>query len=331
MKHDLNGEKLMKYIGNVGDDLIVESETARLKSVTFKRYRAQVLSMAAIFVLGAVIVGFYFLHPNLITDPARLTQRMDADDASIFPTAPAPAAAMPPPTVAAGEAPAVDDTPTAEAAPEAFLMPDIDETHEFFDFRMGAPEPWTTDEGNLHMWGVPDLYGAQLYDWEIYTWGVPHLRGGWRYELDMNEIVFPFMEGDMVVRRDDAAALFVSSPSPIPMYADREGVTLSAPVFRQLEVDNDTLRIFVGEYPIVSPQEAIAHLTTGRRALSSFTFTPAVEDIVFYEFMHLTDRQQLFMPFYRFFTKIPPDEGWGEEYLAIFLVPAVLEDYLRAP
>jgi hypothetical protein len=59
MKTKIDAEKLMECIGQVGDDLVLESETVKLR----QNYAYRWTSLAAVFVLATVMVGLYFLLP----------------------------------------------------------------------------------------------------------------------------------------------------------------------------------------------------------------------------------------------------------------------------
>jgi hypothetical protein len=109
----IDAEKLLECIGQVGDDLVMESETATLRGTQGKARWAGWLSMAAAFVLGMGVVGLYFLLPN----------NNEANESMHFDALPAPAAAMPPMATPAPDDMATWGAGAGEAVPEAYNAP----------------------------------------------------------------------------------------------------------------------------------------------------------------------------------------------------------------
>jgi len=168
MKNKVDAKKLLDCIGQVGDDLILESETAKLNAG--RRFSRHFLSAAAIVVLGLVIGGVYFMYPGL-----RRTMEY-ADTAAGMPaTVTAPADAPPAPAAAPPAVPGAADVGGGEVAEETQVMPDegrvtwslpapvpgdeSDEVPRNFEFgqRVGIPCPLCGE----YEWSIFCFYGYE--------------------------------------------------------------------------------------------------------------------------------------------------------------------------
>jgi hypothetical protein len=151
----IDAEKLLEYIGQVGDDLVVESETAVIKAQYVRTRVYRWGSLAAVLVLGAFIAGFYLLFPV-----NRNNETMMLYDGSLY------GGSVPAPMMAAPEISMADNAvPLPDAGTPGGGNEDMDISNESgpgHESRTGArdtvpfgqTEPFVTEEG-----GVLAVYG----------------------------------------------------------------------------------------------------------------------------------------------------------------------------
>ena len=86
----------------------------------------------------------------------------------------------------------------------------------------------------------------------------------------------------------------------------------------------------VGDYPILTPDEAQQLLCAGRYVISVPGDTPAPEAVRKVELVYQTDTwAPVWMPYYRFYVEMPPDwDVGGMHTYGAYYVPAVQPDYL---
>jgi hypothetical protein len=165
----IDTDKLLKCIGQVGDDLVMESETATLRKTTGWGRVYGLTSVAAVFVLALVITGLYFILPaNRETE-----SQYDFLNQNIAPTAtlsPMPQAAPVPDVFGADDnAPGEEaawgaglEDADAQIAPRLGISPSSEPPELFWDdiYRLG--EPFIVDEaGTLVVYGFGAWIGYE--------------------------------------------------------------------------------------------------------------------------------------------------------------------------
>jgi hypothetical protein len=142
----IDSEKLLECIGQVGDDLVLESENEMLNALRVRRRVYQWTSLAAVFVMAAMIFSLYFFLPA--------NQRMGTENAAF----PAPMAdAMP---------------PHASPAPEDQSQISVrDAGGTITDDSNDAPEAYP----DMYLWGVQETPFVE----EEQSALIVHGFGGW--------------------------------------------------------------------------------------------------------------------------------------------------------
>ncbi|MCL2604073.1 MAG: hypothetical protein FWD90_06310 [Defluviitaleaceae bacterium] len=255
----INAEKLLDYIGRVGDDLVLESETATLNTGRSKYWGQRWTSMAAVFVLAAVIAGLYFLLPS--------EERYGVGNQMMFNDSAAPMAAESVPM--ATPVPAPDAPPTAAAQEDNQLWGSNDAGGiPIEQARIGGgaeieavPSPFLIDTpfvleegGSLVVYGfggriefhtrgitqaMPRIYFEghfpidQLEDEFIHGW-VSTTR-------DSMEISFVVVMNELIMDRTDGPLGMPAGPIVEFVYTEGAGITdMTLHPFEFIEFDNDT-------------------------------------------------------------------------------------------
>jgi hypothetical protein len=420
MKIKIDAEKLLECIGQVGDDLVLESETAAPQNIGSRNYRSGWLSMAAVFVLGTVITGLYFLLP------ANNESGLDFRNEAFLPPPAAmalPEAVTDAPAEAFGDMAWGDGIPAGEAAAEPEAAP---------PFASSAPSgPVSRDVqlfGAYHETGVPMLarweitfpyMGSEqlqvissaelrnrlavpssywLAEWEerlpVYR-RTPHYVDEWRLipmdSPDADEILaqieyFALREGFTV---DNANAIIITEqpfyrcfccdsysgdepfavlPVEVSVRWGNVGITFSHFGGQQIirhhmhdgeprvgswfmdavlssdstamlmlqTIPDDVHRVFMGNYAVITEEEAILRLVEGQYFNAVVASHPTREQIAHVELVYVTAQQRVFMPFFRFYTEMPPDfrragMEQGMQYFGIYYVAAVRDEFFLTP
>lgn len=94
----------------------------------------------------------------------------------------------------------------------------------------------------------------------------------------------------------------------------------------------------LGDYPVISPEEAKKELLDGRYMSSVILDDPtgfSEEDVSYMEIMYRMDSgSEYALPFYRFLVKLPEDyvtSDEGKSHYGAFYVPAVSKEYIQNP
>lgn len=94
----------------------------------------------------------------------------------------------------------------------------------------------------------------------------------------------------------------------------------------------------LGDYPVISPEEAKKELLEGRYMSSVILDDPTgfgEEDVAYTEIMYRMDSgSEYALPFYRFLVKLPEDyvtSDEGKSHYGAFYVPAVSREYIQNP
>ncbi|MCL2203921.1 MAG: hypothetical protein FWB88_08280 [Defluviitaleaceae bacterium] len=421
----IDAEKLMEYIGQVGDDLVLESETAIPAGARGRTPGARWMPMAAVLVLGVVIAGLYFLLPMGIMETGRLDNYMPTPV-----TAPAPAAApLPEGAFTIPDAPLVAGEGeelyawgggAREGAPG--LFGGGEEGDFVMEFMLPAP---AAPRRAYHPSGLPMLervfpyaQGEQIISMhefesrrlsraagdtlEVVTWAqtlpvyrrTPHFTSGQRlvpkdspsaeeivariaalaeplgYSIDdadeinilqeqafyfcfccgafSGEEPFAVLPMELTVRWGDRGITFAEFAGPwifmhdIDTLAPRMDSWFMEFALRSTRregdfttlyrIDSDAFRVFIGDYPILTPAEAQERLLDGRHFTTVHDHTPTAESIAHVEITYVTAQQRIFMPFFRFYVQMPPDWPFpwreaGESIYGVYYVAAVREEF----
>ncbi|MCL2499398.1 MAG: hypothetical protein FWE90_03565 [Defluviitaleaceae bacterium] len=255
MKIDV--EKLLEYIGQVGDDLVLESENATLNAQNGRHWSYRMTSLAAVFVLAAVIAGMYFLLPS--------EERFGESNQMMFSDAAAPMAAESVPMAT----PAPDAPPAAAAQEDNQLWGNNDAGGiPIEQARIGggaeieaAPPalqidtPFVLEEfGAFVVYG----FGGRI---EFHTRGIaqemPRIYFEGHFQIDQledefihgwvnttqdsMEITFIVVKNELIMERTDGPLGMPAGPIVIFVYKEGAGITdMTLHPFEFIEFDNDT-------------------------------------------------------------------------------------------
>jgi hypothetical protein len=400
----VNAEKLLEYIGRVGDDLVVESETAvmsgsGLKSGFGSLLRRSWMSAAAVFVLALAITGIYFMQfgfrddgnweiysmtdSGALSDPATAFGILpgDAGDAWAGGEAVIPLPDAMPEGISPFGARVYQDLELPMLSLQEINFPFFDGDMVFSVWEMDSRFPVRT--ASLSVEGLEDSM-------PVYR-RTPHYNSGQRLvpkdsptademvakigelaeqigllldeadEINIKEQLFdlcfccgsfsghhePFavLPVDVTVRWGDVGITYnISNGQRVFRHYMHDGMPRGGCWYMDAmlssywgayqilyQIPDDYFREFIGDYPIITPAEAMQRLLEGNYYASvRISQAPVEERIAHVEIVYVTHQQNLFMPFFLFYIEMPPDWRGAEDttYFGLYYVPAVRDEFL---